>query len=51
MSEELLLNSKRVEKQLTTPGFEKSTSQSVTRSTAHSAISPCFFDMLQLFLF
>ena len=40
MPEQLLSNARRVEKHLTTPGFELLTSQSINKITAHSAIKP-----------
>ena len=47
MSEELLLNDKRVEKHLTPPRFESLTSRSITICTDHSAIRPLVVDILQ----
>ena len=51
MSEELLSNNRRVEKHLTTPGFEQLTSRSLTRSTAHSAIGLYLFLCYNRFLY
>ena len=42
MSAELLSKDRRVEKHLTPQGFEPTTSHSITRCTAHSAIKPLY---------